>query len=117
MTMRKNKSSAKPLLMVLMVIGFYFVSYYNLVFIMIKHHKGGSWVIDELGFLGPVKRMPRKVDMPGSSMGKFTRIVHWPDQLMDEIPTFLVDPLPAGLDRVNVQFCAFAAILQFIYTF
>ncbi|KAI4305922.1 hypothetical protein L6164_029248 [Bauhinia variegata] len=40
-------------------------------------------------------------DMPGSDMGKFTRILHSgkPDQLMDEIPTFVVDPLPEGLDR------------------
>ncbi|XP_028803967.1 hydroxyproline O-arabinosyltransferase 3 [Neltuma alba] len=40
-------------------------------------------------------------DMPGSDMGKFTRILHSgrEDQLMDEIPTFVVDPLPEGLDR------------------
>ena len=42
-------------------------------------------------------------DMPGSGMGKFTRILHSgrPDQLMDEIPTFVVDPLPACFDRVR----------------
>ncbi|CAN4125044.1 unnamed protein product [Withania somnifera] len=36
-----------------------------------------------------------------SEMGKFTRILHSgsPDNLMDEIPTFVVDPLPEGLDR------------------
>ncbi|XP_076939969.1 hydroxyproline O-arabinosyltransferase NOD3-like isoform X1 [Bidens hawaiensis] len=40
-------------------------------------------------------------DMAGSEMGKFTRILHSgvPDNLMDEIPTFVVDPLPSGLDR------------------
>ncbi|PON97618.1 Hydroxyproline O-arabinosyltransferase [Trema orientale] len=40
-------------------------------------------------------------DMPGSDMGKFTRVLHSgsPDNLMDEIPTFVVDPLPQGLDR------------------
>ncbi|KAF2291837.1 hypothetical protein GH714_035801 [Hevea brasiliensis] len=40
-------------------------------------------------------------DMPGSDMGKFTRILHSgkADNLMDEIPTFVVDPLPEGLDR------------------
>lgn len=40
-------------------------------------------------------------DMPGSSMGKFTRILHSgvSDKLVDEIPTFVVDPLPEGLDR------------------
>ncbi|XP_061338850.1 hydroxyproline O-arabinosyltransferase PLENTY-like [Gastrolobium bilobum] len=136
MIVMKNKPSAKSLLMLLMVLGLFFVTY-NLVF-MIKHYKGGHWVTDELGFLDPVISMPGKVirsansnskyhvavtatdaaysqwqcrimyywykkvkDMPGSDMGKFTRIVHSgrPDQLMDEIPTFVVDPLPAGLDR------------------
>lgn len=40
-------------------------------------------------------------DMPGSGMGGFTRILHSgkPDNLMDEIPTYVVDPLPSGLDR------------------
>ncbi|KAF8395699.1 hypothetical protein HHK36_019649 [Tetracentron sinense] len=40
-------------------------------------------------------------DMPGSEMGGFTRVLHSgsPDNLMDEIPTFVVDPLPEGLDR------------------
>lgn len=40
-------------------------------------------------------------DMPGSDMGKFTRVLHSgsPDNLMEEIPTFVVDPLPQGLDR------------------
>ena len=45
----------------------------------------------------------KKKDLPGSEMGGFTRILHSgsPDNLMDEIPTFVVDPLPAGLDRVR----------------
>lgn len=45
----------------------------------------------------------KKKDLPGSEMGKFTRILHSgnPDNLMDEIPTFVVDPLPQGLDKVN----------------
>ncbi|CBI24243.3 unnamed protein product, partial [Vitis vinifera] len=40
-------------------------------------------------------------DMPGSEMGGFTRVLHSgsPDSLMDEIPTFVVYPLPDGLDR------------------
>ncbi|KAJ0103241.1 hypothetical protein Patl1_05332 [Pistacia atlantica] len=40
-------------------------------------------------------------DQPGSEMGGFTRILHSgnPDNLMHEIPTVVVDPLPAGLDR------------------
>lgn len=43
-------------------------------------------------------------DMPGSEMGGFTRVLHSgnPDNLMNEIPTFVVDPLPAGLDRVRI---------------
>lgn len=40
-------------------------------------------------------------DQPGSEMGEFTRVLHSgnPDNLMDEIPTYVVDPLPPGLDR------------------
>ncbi|KAF8009984.1 hypothetical protein BT93_J0843 [Corymbia citriodora subsp. variegata] len=43
----------------------------------------------------------KKKDLPGSEMGGFTRILHSgnADNLMDEIPTIVVDPLPAGLDR------------------
>ncbi|KAH6759822.1 Hyp O-arabinosyltransferase-like protein [Perilla frutescens var. hirtella] len=43
----------------------------------------------------------KKKDLPRSNMGKFTRILHSgsPDNLMDEIPTFVVDPLPPGMDR------------------
>ncbi|KAF5733640.1 hypothetical protein HS088_TW16G00080 [Tripterygium wilfordii] len=43
----------------------------------------------------------KKKDLPGSDMGGFTRILHSgnPDNLMDEIPTVVVDPLPAGMDR------------------
>lgn len=42
-------------------------------------------------------------DLPGSDMGGFTRILHSgkPDNLMEEIPTIVVDPLPEGLDRVS----------------
>lgn len=40
-------------------------------------------------------------DKQSSEMGGFTRILHSgkPDNLMDEIPTFVVDPLPAGMDQ------------------
>ncbi|KAJ7553542.1 hypothetical protein O6H91_06G102700 [Diphasiastrum complanatum] len=40
-------------------------------------------------------------DQAGSEMGGFTRVLHTgkPDQLMDEIPTFVVDPLPPGTDK------------------
>ncbi|KAJ6704843.1 PEPTIDYL SERINE ALPHA-GALACTOSYLTRANSFERASE [Salix purpurea] len=43
----------------------------------------------------------KKKDLSGSEMGGFTRILHSgkPDNLMDEMPTVVVDPLPAGLDR------------------
>ncbi|KAF8022207.1 hypothetical protein BT93_G2371 [Corymbia citriodora subsp. variegata] len=43
----------------------------------------------------------QKKDLPGSEMGGFTRILHSgsPDNLMDEIPTMVVNPLPEGLDR------------------
>ncbi|XP_024021138.1 hydroxyproline O-arabinosyltransferase 3 [Morus notabilis] len=43
----------------------------------------------------------KQKDMQGSEMGGFTRILHSgnPDNLMEEIPTVIVDPLPAGLDR------------------
>ena len=39
----------------------------------------------------------------GSEMGGFTRVLHSgsPDELMGEIPTFVVDPLPSGMDRVR----------------
>ncbi|KAJ8641240.1 hypothetical protein MRB53_017934 [Persea americana] len=37
----------------------------------------------------------------GSDMGGFTRILHSgrPDKYMSEIPTFVADPLPAGMDQ------------------
>lgn len=39
-----------------------------------------------------------------AEMGGFTRVLHTgkPDGLMDEIPTFVVDPLPPGMDRVSI---------------
>ncbi|KAL8153040.1 hypothetical protein V2J09_010800 [Rumex salicifolius] len=38
---------------------------------------------------------------PGSEMGGFTRILHSgkPDKFMDEIPTFVAQPLPPGTDQ------------------
>ncbi|XP_028770039.1 hydroxyproline O-arabinosyltransferase 3-like [Neltuma alba] len=43
----------------------------------------------------------QKKNLPGSEMGGFTRVLHsgTADNLMDEIPTVVVDPLPPGLDR------------------
>lgn len=54
-------------------------------------------------------------DMPGSDMGKFTRILHSgkADNLMEEIPTFVVDPLPEGLDRVRLVSCLLFQFLLF----
>lgn len=51
-------------------------------------------------------------DMPGSDMGKFTRVLHSgnADNLTEEIPTVVVDPLPEGLDRVRIFF---ATLSQF----
>ncbi|KAK9157421.1 hypothetical protein Scep_003995 [Stephania cephalantha] len=131
---------ASPLLLLLLVLGFFFATY-NFV-TMIVHNRGlGAWESDGLDGM-PLRRLSdsengnvgttessnllfhvaltatdspyskwqcrimhywyKKVkDMPGSSMGGFTRILHSgsPDNLMDEIPTFVVDPLPDGLDR------------------
>ncbi|KAE8790470.1 hypothetical protein D1007_35241 [Hordeum vulgare] len=44
------------------------------------------------------KRMQARPE--GADMGGFTRVLHSgkPDGLMDEIPTFIVDPLPVGKD-------------------
>lgn len=41
-------------------------------------------------------------DGPNSEMGGFTRILHSgkPDEFMDEIPTFVAQPLPPGTDQV-----------------
>lgn len=47
----------------------------------------------------------KKKTLPGSEMGGFTRILHSgkPDNLMDEIPTVVVNPLPPGSDRVRMS--------------
>lgn len=48
-------------------------------------------------------------DLPNSEMGGFTRILHSgkPDKFMDEIPTFIAQPLPSGMDQVFPQFQQF----------
>lgn len=58
-------------------------------------------------------------DKAGSEMGKFTRILHsgQPDNLMDEIPTFVVDPLPSGLDRVRVLIVLYSLIDLYVIVF
>lgn len=52
----------------------------------------------------------RMKNVDGSEMGNFTRILHSgrPDNLMDEIPTFVVDPLPS--DRVRNRIFFFPSI-------
>jgi hydroxyproline O-arabinosyltransferase len=117
----------KSLLMLLMVLGFSFATY-NLVSMMMEH-KAGNYLGSFDGKAMEIRNTNSKYhvavtatdaaysqwqcrimyywykktkDMPGSAMGKFTRILHSGrgDQLMNEIPTFVVDPLPEGLDRV-----------------
>lgn len=46
---------------------------------------------------------------PNSEMGGFTRILHSgkPDKYMDEIPTFVAQPLPSGLDQVRASSALF----------
>ncbi|KAL5985568.1 Hydroxyproline O-arabinosyltransferase 1 [Asimina triloba] len=43
-------------------------------------------------------------DQPGSEMGGFTRILHSgkPDKFMNEIPTFVADPLSPGMDQADI---------------
>ncbi|XP_073136493.1 hydroxyproline O-arabinosyltransferase 1-like [Henckelia pumila] len=43
----------------------------------------------------------KQKSMPNSEMGGFTRILHSgkPDKFMDEIPTFVAQPLPSGMDQ------------------
>lgn len=131
---------ASPLLLVLLVLGFFFATY-NLLTLII-HNRGsglGKWVADDFDVFDPFTRMAKHKeqvgnpslkfhvavtatdapysqwqcrimhywykkmkDMPGSDMGGFTRVLHSgsPDSLMDEIPSFVVNPLPDGLDRV-----------------
>lgn len=44
----------------------------------------------------------KQKSMPNSEMGGFTRILHSgkPDRFMDEMPTFVAQPLPSGMDQV-----------------
>eukprot|EP00257_Ricinus_communis_P013351 XP_015570769.1 hydroxyproline O-arabinosyltransferase 3 isoform X2 [Ricinus communis] len=137
---RKLMGRASPLLLILLVLGFFFATY-NLVTMIMHNRSVGKRIHDDSDggiFFDPVIEMPedakksknarmpfhvaltatdapyskwqcrimyywykQKKDLPGSDLGGFTRILHSgnPDNLMDEIPTFVVDPLPAGLDR------------------
>ena len=53
-------------------------------------------------------------DEPNSEMGGFTRILHSgkPDKFMDEIPTFVAQPLPAGMDQVFLGFLLYIQVLN-----
>jgi len=61
------------------------------------------------------KKMKESGD-DNSGMGGFTRILHSgkSDQYMDEIPTFVAQPLPSGMDQV-LNFHCFQSL--FIYLF
>ncbi|KAF7815648.1 hydroxyproline O-arabinosyltransferase 3-like isoform X1 [Senna tora] len=130
MIVRKNMGRARSGLVLLVALGF-FLAAYNLVSMVIhnKASNSGDPVIRMPGKMmqsssGSDSKFHvaltatdaaysqwqcrimyywyKKVkDLPGSDMGKFTRILHSgrADQLMDEIPSFVVDPLPEGLDR------------------
>ncbi|XP_078157930.1 hydroxyproline O-arabinosyltransferase 1-like isoform X2 [Carex rostrata] len=54
----------------------------------------------------------------GSDMGGFTRILHSgnPDSFMEEIPTFVADPLPAGTDQGYIVLNRPWAFVQWLQT-
>lgn len=141
MTIRRNIGRASPLILVLLTLGVFIVTYNLISFIFHSRNlvsENGS--LDGSLLSDPVVGMPRNVkknvgakklfhvaltstdapyskwqcrimyywykkvrDMPESEMGGFTRVLHSgnPDDLMKEIPTLVVDPLPTGLDRVR----------------
>lgn len=55
-------------------------------------------------------------DLPGSYMGGFTWVLHsgQADNLIKEIPTFVVNPLPNGLDQVSCFFHLLVALIVLI---
>jgi len=57
-----------------------------------------------------------KAANPDSAMGGFTRVLHSgaPDNLMDEIPTVVVNPLPRGMDQGYVVLNRPNAFVQFL---
>lgn len=58
----------------------------------------------------------KKRNMMGSDMGGFTRILHsgMADGHMDEIPTFVADPFPDGLDNVGAINFFVSFIIDFL---
>lgn len=128
---RKNAGgrAVSPFLLVLISLGFFFATY-NLVTLLI-HQRGGTAGASDLSSSGwrlgdnpkfhvaltatdaPYSKWQCRImyywykkmkESAGSDMGGFTRVLHSgrPDNLMEEIPTFVVDPLPEGLDRVRI---------------
>ncbi|XP_014502596.1 hydroxyproline O-arabinosyltransferase 3 [Vigna radiata var. radiata] len=122
MIVRKSVGRVKSLLFLLTVLLFFFATY-NLVAMIMEHKADGLEQSNRKLMRSNAKFhvavtatdsaynqwqcrimyywYEKVKEMRGSEMGKFTRILHSgrPDQLMDEIPTFVVDPLPEGLDR------------------
>ncbi|OIW04184.1 hypothetical protein TanjilG_00744 [Lupinus angustifolius] len=130
MVVRKNIGHAKSLIILIMMLGFSIATYNLLSMIIVNNKNGGLVAVESFDGRKVMESAKsnskyhvaltsnddvysqwqcrimyywyKKVkDMPGSDMGKFTRILHSgnADQLMNEIPTFVVDPLPDGMDR------------------
>lgn len=147
MSGRKNTGRPSPLVLVLLALGFFFATY-NLLTLAISYK--ASWASDELNAVdantgvqstdlkyhvaltatdAPYSQWQSRImyywykkvkDMPGSDMGKFTRILHSgkPDKLMEEIPSFVVDPLPGGLDRVRIfKFAVSVSLIFCLFMF
>ncbi|CAN6557551.1 unnamed protein product [Malus baccata var. baccata] len=127
---RNSMGHASRVLLVLLAFGFFFATY-NLLAIII--HKKASY----LGILGadrledPVIQRPEKAENPKYHVAlTATDAPHsqWQflhsgnaDNLMEEIPIAVVDPLPEGLDRGNIvlnrpwAFCAMAGEKNWFY--
>ncbi|CAM8919807.1 unnamed protein product [Rhodiola kirilowii] len=145
---RKNVGRVSPLLLALIVLGFFFATY-NFLTMVLLHYRRDRFdtfdpIIHKPGSVATRQRPARyhvaltatdaayskwqcrimyywykKVkDMPGSDMGGFTRILHSgkPDNLMDEMPTVVVDPLPKGLDRGYIVLNRPWAFVQWLET-
>ncbi|KAM1206296.1 hypothetical protein FF1_006959 [Malus domestica] len=102
---RKSMGHASRVLLVLLAFGFFFATYNVALTATDAPHS--QWQCRMMYYwYNKVK------NMPGSDMGKFTRVLHSgnADNLMEEIPIAVVDPLPEGLDQVII---IFATLSQF----
>lgn len=56
----------------------------------------------------------KQKNKPNSEMGGFTRILHSgkPDKFVDEIPTFVAQPLPSGMDQVSFSVFIFSGVVH-----